>query len=207
MKSVKKTANLPKDRLVANCYSALLPSDTLWSDYVSEVNRLKLKGEITEHDYHVLIHSMAARDELMEQTYSSDENIFGSVNSILEKAKIKYTEELGAKLEEAESQVETNAKKIDRVVEKLSHFVNRTVLFSTIVLWSFFLGLGLIYTSPASISDLKKIDAMSFVFLALITLTILNLIFGFRLFDFCKVLADKCGKRTAEKVRYLIEKI
>ncbi|MCW4151220.1 hypothetical protein OM427_16960 [Halomonas sp. 18H] len=79
MKSVKKTPDLPKDRLVANCYSTLLPSDSLWKDYISEVNRLKDKGQISEHDYHVLIHSMAARDQLMDQAFSYDDNIFGSV--------------------------------------------------------------------------------------------------------------------------------
>ncbi|WP_114192108.1 hypothetical protein [Edaphovirga cremea] len=205
MKSVKKTADLPKDRLVANCYSALLPSDSLWSDYINEVNRLKDKGKITEHDYHVLIHSMAARDQLMDQAFSSDDNMFGSVNTILDKAKKIYTEELGSRLDEVEKVVESQVKKMDRVIGKISLYVNRIVLVSIIVLWVFFLGYGLIYTTPDSISDLGNLDNKSLVFLVLVIITVLNLIFGIKLIDICKPLADKCGQKTADKIRYLID--
>ncbi|MBZ5488958.1 hypothetical protein HW452_15650 [Halomonas aquamarina] len=38
----------------------------------------------------------------MDQAFSSDDNMFGSVTTILEKAKKIYTEKLGARLEDAE---------------------------------------------------------------------------------------------------------
>ncbi|WPL12667.1 hypothetical protein [Thiorhodovibrio litoralis] len=205
MKSVKKTADLPKDRLVANCYSALLPSDSLWSDYISEVNRLKDKGKINEHDYHVLIHSMAARDQLMDQAFSSDENMFGSVNTILEKAKKIYTEELGARLEHAENEVEYQTKKMDRIIDIVSLAVYRIILFSIIGLWVLLLGYALMYTSPDSISDIRGVDIKSLVFLVLLVVTILNLIFGFKLIDFCKSLARKFGRKTAVRIRNFID--
>jgi len=205
MKSVKKTADLPKDRLVANCYSALLPSDSLWSDYISEVNRLKDKGEINEHDYHVLIHSMAARDQLIEQAFSSDDNMFGSVNTILEKAKKIYTEELGTKLEDAEKKAENQNQKIDRFIDAISLAVNRIFLFSTIGLWVLILGYALMYTTPDSITDVGDFNIKSIMFLALLLLTIFNLIFGFKLIDFCKSLAAKLDKQIALKIRQFID--
>lgn len=205
MKSVKKTADLPKDRLVANCYSALLPSDSLWSDYISEVNRLKEKGKINEHDYHVLIHSMAARDQLMDQAFSSDDNMFGSVTTILEKAKKIYTEELGTRLEDAEKEVAYQTMKIDKVINTVSLIVNRIFLVSTIGLWVLLLGYALVYTTPDSIGDIWSFDFKSIVFLVLLVVTILNLIFGFKLIDFCKSLASKFGRKTAVKIRHFID--
>lgn len=207
MKSVKKTSNLSKDRLVANCYSALLPSDSLWSDYIKEINRLKDKGEISEYDYHVLIHSLPAREQLIDYSISSDDNMYGSVEQILDKAKKIYTEELGGKLEDAEKTVESQSKKMNKVINKISYLINKSVLFSTIILWVFLLAYSLIYTTPDSISEFSKLNMKSLVFSVLIIITVLNLIFGFKLIDYCKSLADICSKKAENKVRDLIDKI
>ena len=204
MKAVKKTSDLPKDRLVANVYSALLPSDSLWSEYINEVNRLKDKGEISEHDYHVLIHSMAAREQLMDQAFSSDDNMFGSVSTILDKAKKIYTKELGSRLESAEREVESQVEKIDGFVNKISSFVNHAVFYVVIGFWVFLLGYGIVHTTPDSIDEIWQFEIKSLVFIILMLVTILNLIFGTKLVDLCRSIASYCGGKVAVKVRHLI---
>ena len=207
MKSIKKMSNLSKDRLVANCYSALLPSNSLWADYVKEVNKLKDRGEISEYDYHVLIDSLPAREQLIDQTISSDDNMFGSVEQILDKAKKIYTEELGVKLEEAEKTVQSQSNKINKAIKKISYLVNKAVLVLTIALWIVLLGYGLINTTPDSLSEFRKINIKSLIFSALLVITVLNLIFGFKLIDYCKSLADICSKKVENKIKTIIDKI
>ncbi|KAB0676134.1 hypothetical protein F3X87_16020 [Aeromonas caviae] len=204
MKSVKKTANLPKDRLVANCYSALLPSNSLWSEYIREVNRLKDRGEISEHDYHVLIHSMAAREQLMEQAFSSDDNMFGSIETILDKAKKLYTEEIGERLDVAERTIELQRNNIDNLISMISSKISNLTLFVTIVLWGVALIYALIYTSPDSLKDLININYKSCVFMILVIITVSNLIFGFRLFDMCKTISNKAGHLMSEKLKKMV---
>lgn len=205
MKLVKKAPDLPKDRLVANCYSALMPTDSLWSDYINEVNRLKDKGTINEHDYHVLIHSITAREQLMDQVYfGSEENIFGSVDDILKKAKRVYTEELGQQLETTEKKSKNQREKIEDFAQIISQYTSKIILVLSIACWSIFLLYSMLYTKPdsiVSIADLKNLSYKSVFFCIFVTITLLNLIFGFKLYSLCRGLSNKVGNWISEKIR------
>ncbi|WP_019601851.1 hypothetical protein [Teredinibacter turnerae] len=201
MKSVKKITDLPKDRLVANCYSALLPSESLWSEYIREVTRLQDQGAITQEDYHVLIYGMASREQLMEHVFSSDDNMFGSVEEILDRAKREYTKEVNERLSTIEGVATKQSDIIDSLVGSIGRVVETIVLVIILCCWVIVLGYALLYTSPTSITDLKSLSPKSIVFLVLLAVTLLNLIFGIRLVDVCRNIANKSGEAVKVWIR------
>lgn len=200
MKGAKKTPNLPRDRIVANCYSALLPSESLWAEYISEVTKLKDKGTLSEHDYHVLIHSITAREHLMESSFSSGDNIFGSVDDILHKAKLAHTEEIGKELKITQEKSQVQSEKLENFIVKLARGGEKLFLFTSIATWIFILAYALIFSSPENINDVTSFSTNSLFFIGICIITILNLIFGFRLIDMCKNKAKNVGGWISRKM-------
>lgn len=96
--------DLPRKRLIADCFAACQPSDELWAQYVDEINHLKRIGEITAEDYYVLRHSSEARAEVMRLT-QGDEDSFRreQVSEILESIREKQLRELREQLDQAET--------------------------------------------------------------------------------------------------------
>lgn len=201
MKAVKKAPDVPKDRLVANCYSALLPSESLWADYIKEINRLKDIGTLSEHDYHVLIHSITAREQLMDQAFSNEDNIFGSVEEILLKAKQVYTEEVDKKLSEVTQLIVNQNNKIDSIANFVENALYNVTLWSMIIVWVGILLYGIIFTSPTSLTDFKQFGIKTIIFLILLIFSLLNLIFGTRAIDHCRAISQKIGILASNKVR------
>ncbi|WYD80331.1 MAG: hypothetical protein V8K32_13590 [Candidatus Electrothrix gigas] len=193
-----------KDRLVANCYSALMPSDSLWTQYINEANRLKEKGTINENDYHVLIHSITARDQLMEHAFSSEDNIFGSVEEILEKAKIAHTEEVSKKLIEIKEKSDKQSMRLKNILLKMELLMSRLFLFLFLSIWILILAYSLFFTSPDEISALKKITIKSIFFITLVIITILNIIFGIKLIDYCRYFSNKISSIISKKIRKIL---
>lgn len=206
MKSVKKINDIPKDRLVANCYSALLPSNSLWAEYIREVNKLKDSGEINENDYHVLIYSMIARDKLMDQAFTSNDNIFGSIPKILENAKKAYTDEIGEKLEATEATLEKQTKKIEGVIDGLRYLIEKTIFTSMASIWILLLLYMLIKTSPSSLpASLSEINnTNSVIFILFLFITVLNVVFGVRLIDHCKSISQKISAFITNKIKLIL---
>lgn len=79
--------DLPRKRILADCYAAMNPSDMLWRKYLDEIDRLEKQGNITEEDYFLLRFSTAARSSLMDATLGDTEALTeGTVADILERA-------------------------------------------------------------------------------------------------------------------------
>ncbi|MCW4153335.1 hypothetical protein OM427_27865, partial [Halomonas sp. 18H] len=125
--------------------------------------------------------------------------------TILDKAKKIYTEELGSRLDQVEKTAEEQTKKIDKIVTSTKVIVYRSVLTVIISFWLAFLFYALVYTSPESVQDLKSLGFKSIAFIGLVFITALNIIFGFKLIDFCKFLAERVGAHAAGKLRTLID--
>jgi hypothetical protein len=79
---------LPRKRILADCFAALNPSEALWVRYLAEIDRLKREGDITEEDYYLLRYSSEARVALMDRTLG-DVSAFsgGLVEEVLEVAR------------------------------------------------------------------------------------------------------------------------
>lgn len=203
LKAVKKTPDIPKDRLVATCYAAVMPSEHLWAKYVDEAEKLRSKGSIQEEDYAVLVHSLEARSRLMDLTLGEDEIIHGTLDQVLESAKAIYVSEVREELDEVTRKSRIQESRILNVVNKIGEAVKIVVLFSALSLWFGLLLYGLVKTSPEDLIASKIFSIDSWLFLLLALITLLNLIFGFRLKDMCERLADTASK----SVRKFIEKI
>lgn len=202
MKSVRKAPNLPKDRLVANCYSALMPSESLWSKYINEVNRLKEKGTISENDYHVLIYSITARDQLVEQAFSGNENIFGSVEEILEKAKNSYIDEVSKELYSVKNNYDSQKCRLDKIIATIQKYIYKSILSIMLLLWMFILIYASFFTYPDSIYEL---NIKTVIFAIYIFVGVMNLYFGFEIYRFCNRHSEKVSLFLSEKIKkYLV---
>jgi hypothetical protein len=88
LKKPMSAPDLPRKRIIAECYAALNPPDGLWKHYLGEIDKLQQRGGISEEDYYLLRYSMEARTGLMDLTYG-DASVFTekTVEQILEKAR------------------------------------------------------------------------------------------------------------------------
>jgi hypothetical protein len=88
LKKPLAAADLPVKRMIAECYAAMNPPDGLWRKYLTEIERLRAKGDISDEDYGLLRLSAPARGALMDATLGeADAFTEGTVPQILERAR------------------------------------------------------------------------------------------------------------------------
>ena len=99
LKRPMEAPDLPRKRIIADCYAATKPSDRLWQKYMREVDKLETEKRITLEDVYTLRFSLEAKATLMELTYG-DEGFFteGTVQEILEIARDHIQREVREKL-------------------------------------------------------------------------------------------------------------
>lgn len=127
IKSIKRIANLPKERLVANSYAALIPHEKIWQEYLAEAEMLKNKGEITEEDYHLLVSSSFAREKLIDVSVLDENYSYGTVEDILSKIKREQTLELSKENEEYKKKDAIIDEKIEIIANKVSIFITSII--------------------------------------------------------------------------------
>jgi hypothetical protein len=99
--------DLPRKRIIADCYAALNPPDSLWRKYCTEIDRLEARKDITEEDYYVLRLSLPAREALMDVTRGETEALDESaIDEVLKRAKAVVSREAEAPLKELIAQKE-----------------------------------------------------------------------------------------------------
>ncbi len=87
LKQPSRAPDLPRKRIIANCYAALNPSNDLWKLYLHEIDRLQKAGELSEDDFTLLRFSTVVRSAVMDATFGDPEAFTeGTVQEILEKA-------------------------------------------------------------------------------------------------------------------------
>ncbi len=163
LKNPATAPELPRQRIIADCYAALNPPDDLWRKYLAEINRLQQAGNISDDDYHLLRFSTEARDVLMDLTFGDEDTfVIGTVEEILEKAKSAARAETEASLEKekqmraeaqrqtiltekrSESQILAIRFRIEQLSLKAGRWISRLVFSAGIALLAF----GLYYTFP-----------------------------------------------------------
>jgi len=189
MKAVNKVPDLPKEQLVAQCYAATQPSEALWSKYVAEAERLRADGGVEEEDYAVLVHSLEARQKLMELTLGEDEVLHGTVQDVLGAAKSKYTMEVTEELAKVKHRERSQAERIEAVSGTIGEVTYHATLTCLLGIWVFALGLALFGSAPDEWSVEVIFSLDSWLFLIFAGATLLNLIFGVRVLDHCRTLA------------------
>ncbi len=204
LKAVNKAPDLPRHRLVANCFAALQPSDELWRSYVKEANSLRDKGTIGEEDYAVLIYSLEARDKLMELTLGEDENIRGTVQDVLAAAKKNYTAELSRNLKETQLKLAAQQNRIMALISKIAKISKNVVLWFLIIVWFILLFYIIAWTSPDEINKANLLSFNAWAFWLSVFVTLMNLIFGCKVYSLCKIISDKISKVLVNRLRGLL---
>lgn len=69
------TPDLPKQQIIADCYTALAPSSGLWARFVTELERLETRGEIDADSVAFLRYSHEAEQAVMDITYGDPQNL------------------------------------------------------------------------------------------------------------------------------------
>lgn len=80
--------DLPRKRIIADCYAATRPSEGLWRLFLEEIEKLRQRDEVTSDDYYMLRNSTAAESALMETTMGQEEGFTqGTVPEILDRVR------------------------------------------------------------------------------------------------------------------------
>ena len=88
LKKPTSAPDLPRKRIIADCYAATRPTERLWRLYLKEIDRLKQKDGLTQDEYYLLRNSIAAESALMETTMGEAEGFsLGTVPEILERVR------------------------------------------------------------------------------------------------------------------------
>ena len=88
LKSPTERPDLPWKQLLADCRAAVRPSESLWAQYLDEVDRLAEQGAIGADTYLLARHSNEARRALMERTHGDKGRVTSTtVTEALEEAR------------------------------------------------------------------------------------------------------------------------
>ncbi len=200
LKKPMAAPDLPRKRIIADCYAAIQPDERMWRGYLNEIDKLSKDEKISEDDYYILRYSLEAKQALMELT-RGDVDTFsrGTVKEILDlierehaeqaeeaikQAKKDIVEEYTVKLErgikraeEAEAAVENyrlkemgRERKIKTIANKIASILARAV---TIII-----GILLVIGSLSSLNLGLKVEENSWVGYLLSALQVIVLLWG-----------------------------
>ena len=124
LKKPTAAPDLPRDLLVASCYAALNPPDQLWRRYLQEIDKLRVRGDITPEDYHLLRFDLSSKSSLLTLTGGKQDAFAdGTVREVLRRAKANAAREATQMASEAQAAArehEGAAKAAQRSAEAVS---------------------------------------------------------------------------------------
>ena len=87
LKKPAKAPDLPRNRILADCFAAMNPSTKVWTKYLDEIAKLREENEMDKDTYNVLRFSWQARQALMETTLGRfDAFVDGTINQVIAKS-------------------------------------------------------------------------------------------------------------------------
>ena len=109
LQSPAKISNINEKKLIADCYAALQPDNKLLKRFLSEVERLRAEGKITDSEYYFLRSDSVVMDMLEEKTLGDPEGFTTKIPlEILDEIKSEIRKKEGQKyLEERERHEDT----------------------------------------------------------------------------------------------------
>lgn len=138
VKNPTLSANVSRNRLIAQSYAALHPGTELWRRYLEEISKLQQKGDISDSDVDLLRLSTTAQKALVELTLgSADVFTEGTVQEVLQVARAEARKETELKLsdetvkriaaekllEQQQARIEEYASKFGKTSSKLIFLV------------------------------------------------------------------------------------
>lgn len=128
LKKPLRAPELPRKRIIADCYAAMNPDDKLWKRYLTEIEKLCGRGDIRKEDYDLLRLSNDAKVALMDITLG-DDDVFseGTISEVLERAYANARRE--AEEAHAQTQAALNAERTARIeAERLAAHAQQSVV-------------------------------------------------------------------------------
>jgi hypothetical protein len=187
-------STLPQFELIALAYSALQPTHSLLKKFLTEIDKLKQDGNITEND-HQILRSQAAYETLMDVTYGdesqfSNDTIYEIQEKIVQEIRAEANEETFTekrshqKTQEAltkeKKRNQDNLSKLSEIRERIFWRCQRRSKRTAIAIG---LGMGLVFTFCLLFSQqLLNVENKAVLYLIKgieITLTSVSFGFGF----------------------------
>ena len=131
--------DLPRKRIIADCYAATRPTERIWRLYLEEIDKLRQRDGVTSDEYYMLRNSIAAESALMEATMGQEEafsqgtvpEILARVRSDIEASKQAEADAERASREATESKLEAMRQqdicKRTRIRVRAQRYANRTI--------------------------------------------------------------------------------
>jgi len=179
-----KMERINEKKLIADCYAAMQPDNTIIGKYLKELEKLRNEGKTNENEYYLLRTSRVARELLAEKTMGDPKNVFEKTpQEILqeikreETAKYKKMEEALLQAKDRLEGIQISKNEIQERIEKVAEWVAR---ISTILVFVFLVPAVLlalyfkhIPTSPGVNSSIK-----TFFVIILVALNFISFVFG-----------------------------
>ena len=119
LKNPTKAPDLPLNRLLADAYAAVQPTEQLWKQYLNEIAKLKENGDVTADQYYLLRHSLASKVALMDLTAGEEESFTnGTVTEVLEIATQNIQSETRLELQAEKEKVRTVNSELEALKDK-----------------------------------------------------------------------------------------
>jgi hypothetical protein len=194
LKSPLKHADLPVRLLLTHCYSVLKPSQALWKRFVDELDRLRDQKTITPEQHQYMRYELRVRDELMNLTLGDEQEVSEQlVIQILDRHEQEIARPWKSQLDRVQTEHQEALDKltaseikivgVDAKLRRVAHVVYiglRVILISAAVLFLLY-GQGVFPRSQPSTLPWRIVSG--FLGLAVIAITIVHLIFGFKIVD------------------------
>lgn len=114
LKQPTRAPDLPRKRIIADCFAATQPDERMWRNYLAEIDKLQRSGEVSPTDYYLLRYSYEARNALMEVTLGEEDAfVEGTVPEILELVKSRVQADVRAALEAERLKSEQSAREVE----------------------------------------------------------------------------------------------
>ena len=166
LKAPVDVSSIPRTQLLALSYGALEPSSAFLGKYMTEIDRLESKGEITVQDHQILRSSPNVYRELMHLTLGNDaslneETVIQTLDRVYDDIKKKESEEFTTEREaHLRTQEALNSQQIQnqRIISKLYwqyrrwanflSYIPSVILGLVLVATNVYAGFGLRSTNP-----------------------------------------------------------
>lgn len=199
LQSPTRVASLNRKKIIADCYSAVQPSKHLIKKYLQEIEKLKKEDKITEDECYLLRTHRIALNLLEETTMGDPDNFTDKTpEEILELIKkesqagpIKNYLEIKEKLERTEqdfTQSKDEYESLKNNILKKAQLVANIVSWSLVSILSALFIIGILYQYFGSSNFWSPIKVA--IFFVTIIIGILNVLTGFNIRGFRKLIED-----------------
>ncbi|MFC2056850.1 hypothetical protein ACFLTO_04715 [Chloroflexota bacterium] len=219
LKKPMRAPDLPRKYIIAECYAAMEPTESLWRKYLGKIEQLKARQELSEEQYYLLRSSHYARAELSDVTMSDEEALTdGTPQQILEKIEQHIREqdlveltverekrkaaelELAAEIDRGRHREEILGLNIKRKAHTIASWVSRVIYGIIIVL----ILMGGIYALIASQLEWWNWGLFTLA-VSFVLLSIGNLIWGTKVKDFVTYIENLINKVVQKLLLSLVK--